>query len=216
MGIYQTWLVHPTKWGYTNCLYMTKILHHPSHALWGVQITSYDQKRDSSKDYNRQRQIITSWVLIWPLHWMIYMTFIIESKYLNRTMIFISNYHTPCMICSISICQQHPDQQPIYVHVSVNIINLWQRMSAYRYQLILLISSRSTCFVSFHESTQHMSYLQVVTKSFTPYHMWEHHSHHMIFHIITKNCMIFPQGPSIYEPCIITREHPTSDKHQPW
>jgi len=86
-------------------------------------------------------------------------------------------------------------------------------MPAYRYQLILLISSKSTCFVSFHESTQHMAYLQAVTKSFTPYHMWKHNSHRMIFHIIIKNCMIFPQGPSIYQPCIITRENPTSDKH---
>ena len=148
-------------------------------------------KKDSSEDYDRQREIITSWVFIWPLHWMMYMTFITETKYLIKTMIVISNYHTPCMICSIGICQQHPDKQPLYVHVSVNIINLWQSMSTYRYQLILLISSRSTCFIFFHESTKHMSYLQAVTKSFTSYHMWKNHSHH----IIIKNCMIFHKNP---------------------
>ena len=116
----------------------------------GVQITSYDQE-GFIKRLHQTETTITSWVLIWPLHQMIYMIFITETKYLNKTMIVISNYHTPCMICPLSIYQQHPDQQLVYVHDSVNIINLWQSMSAYRYQLILLISSRSTCFVSLVE-----------------------------------------------------------------
>ena len=46
----------------------------------------------------------------------LYMTFITETKHLNKTMIVINNYHTQCKICSISIYQQHLDQQPVYVH----------------------------------------------------------------------------------------------------
>ena len=38
-------------------------------------------------------------------------------------MISISNYHTPYMICTISICQQRQDQKPIYVHHQTSHLN---------------------------------------------------------------------------------------------
>jgi len=43
----------------------------------------------------------------------LYMTFTTETKHLNKIMIVIRNYHTQCKICSISIYQQHLDQQPV-------------------------------------------------------------------------------------------------------
>ena len=64
----------PTKWGYTNidsstqpsgdisdtnCLYMTEILRHSSHTYRGYNL-HHMTKRDSSNDYNRQRQTIMS------------------------------------------------------------------------------------------------------------------------------------------------------------
>jgi len=44
------------------------------------------------------------------------MTFITRTNDLRKTVIVINNYHRPYMIYTIRICQQHQDQQPIYVH----------------------------------------------------------------------------------------------------
>ena len=81
----------------------------------GVQITSYEQKGL----IKRLWQTETNYYIIG-----LYMTFTSNDihhiynrdQIYNKTIIVISNYHTPCMICTISICQQHLDQQPVYVH----------------------------------------------------------------------------------------------------
>jgi len=123
----------------------------------GVKFTSYDQK-GLIKDYDKERHIITSWAFIWPLHRMIYMTFITKTKDLKKTMIVTISYHTTYMICTISIYLSLTSRPTTCICPS-SVPKIWQgkyhqyvtKYITHRYQLILLISSRSTSSVTLVE-----------------------------------------------------------------
>jgi len=60
LGIHHIWLIHPTKWGYTNFLYMKKIqqlLNFPSLAKWGYKLHQMFNRTHSNIDHDRRSHI---------------------------------------------------------------------------------------------------------------------------------------------------------------
>ena len=113
VGIHQIWFIHTTKWGYTKCLYMTKIeiITSSFPCIVGVKITSYDSwdfKRYTwnldqrpKQDHDNYQQLSYT---IYDLH----------HKHMSA-----ASRITTC-ICSSSICKIR--------QYSFNIINPWLGM----------------------------------------------------------------------------------------